>query len=70
MEGIMAGGDELVDIDGNGINFRAKIESSFTKYTYDPAVKKWIACDKSGTQYHFGSTEASRMIDPERHLIR
>ena len=62
MDDIIAGGEELVDIGGG--EYRAKIESSFTKYVYVSAGKKWVAYDKSGTQYHFGTTPASRMAHP------
>ena len=62
MEDFIAGGEELVSIATN--EYRAKIESSFTKYVYVSAEKKWIAYDKSGTQYYFGSSEASRMTHP------
>ena len=62
MEDFVVGGEELVNIGGD--EYRAKIESSFTKYVYVPGDNKWIAYDKSGTQYHFGSTVASRMTHP------
>jgi hypothetical protein len=62
MEDFVAGGAELVNIGTD--EYRAKIESSFTKYVYVGAEKKWVAYDKSGTQYYFGSTDASRMSNP------
>jgi hypothetical protein len=62
MKDFIAGGEELINIGGN--EYRAKIESSFTRYVYVTADNKWIAYDKSGTQYHFGSTQASRMTHP------
>ena len=60
----IAGGEELVNIGGN--EYRAKIESSFTKYVYVNADNKWIVYDKAGTQYHFGSIEASRLCHPNK----
>ncbi|MBU4487937.1 MAG: hypothetical protein KKI13_02580 [Candidatus Omnitrophica bacterium] len=60
----IAGGEELVYIGGD--EYRAKIESSFTKYVYVSAENKWIAYDKAGTQYHFGLTEASRLNHPNK----
>lgn len=62
LEGFVAGGEELVAIGGG--EYRAKIEASFTKYEYDSINKTWIARDKSGTRYYFGSTAASRMTHP------
>lgn len=59
-----AGGEELVNIGGN--EYRAKIESSFTKYVYISAENKWTAYDKTGAQYHFGLTEASRLSHPNK----
>lgn len=59
-----AGGEELVSIGGN--EYRAKLESSFTKYVYVSADNKWIATDKSGAQYYFGSNEASRLSHPNK----
>ncbi|MDP3790292.1 MAG: SpvB/TcaC N-terminal domain-containing protein [Candidatus Omnitrophota bacterium] len=53
----LAGGEELVNIGGD--EYRAKMESSFTKYTYISADNKWLVTDKSGTQYHFGSIPES-----------
>lgn len=58
----IAGGQELVNIGGD--EYRLKLESSFTKYTYSSADSKWIACDKSGIKYYFGSTDASRTSCP------
>ncbi|MCK4819016.1 hypothetical protein KA005_24800, partial [bacterium] len=59
-----AGGEELVNIGAN--EYRAKIESSFTKYVYISTGNKWIVTDKAGTQYHFGLTEASRLSHPNK----
>ncbi len=55
----IAGGSELVEVETD--EYRAKIEGAFTKYVYVSAEKKWIAYDKSGTRFYFGSTIASRM---------
>ena len=63
----MAGGEELANIGGN--EYRAKMESSFTKYVYIIANNTWIATDKSGTQYYFGSTtsaEDARLLHPNK----
>ena len=72
----MAGGEELVKTGENGdeYQYRAKIESSFTRYTYISTGNKWIVTDKTGTQYHFGSTDpprfgsedASRLVHPNK----
>ena len=66
MDDFVAGGEELVKIreDDDECEYRAKIESSFIKYLYKKADKRWIAYDKSGTEYHFGSAESSRMVYP------
>lgn len=72
MDDFVAGGEEIVKVSGddNEYQYRAKIESSFTKYVYYKAAKKWIAYDKSGTQYHFGSepldpsNPSPRMVHP------
>lgn len=78
MEDFVVGGEELVkikeDLAKGEYEYRAKIESSFTKYVYIKdeikGVNQWIAYDKSGTQYHFGSppepgfTPQSRMDNP------
>ena len=60
----IAGGEELVPI-GAG-EYRAKLESSFTKYVYEssPELNCWTAFDKSGTQYRFGLTPSSRAANP------
>lgn len=63
LEDFVAGGEELVNIAGD--EYRARIESSFTKYVYSNTEKKWIAYDKAGTQYHFGSTDTFRMVHPD-----
>ncbi|MEA3305872.1 MAG: SpvB/TcaC N-terminal domain-containing protein [Candidatus Omnitrophota bacterium] len=65
-DNFVVGGGELVKISevGDEYEYRAKIESSFTKYLYSGADNEWIAYDKNGTQYHFGSTEASQMVHP------
>lgn len=61
---LTAGGEELVIV-GSG-EYRAKIESSFTKYVYVSADNEWIVTDKSGTQYYFGMSEASRLSHPNK----
>lgn len=61
---------ELVDISGNGTEFRAEDESQFMKilrqndpqFPGDPTKKIWTIYDKSGTRYTFGQTDASRLI--------
>jgi hypothetical protein len=62
MDNFVAGGQELVDVGADG--YRAKIESSFTKYIYSETDKNWIAYDKSGTKYYFGTDINSRMTHP------
>jgi hypothetical protein len=57
-----AGGEELVNIGGG--EYRAKIESSFTKYVYSSHDNSWLAVDKSGTRYYFGEEDGSRMSQP------
>jgi RHS repeat-associated protein len=44
--------------------YGAKIESEFTKYYYDTASKGWIVTARNGTKYYYGSTLASRLVDP------
>jgi len=65
IDNFVAGGEELVKIkeEGDKYEYRAKMESAFTKYEYVSAENKWKAYDKSGTQYHFGSDISSRMTD-------
>lgn len=58
-----AGGEELINIGGD--EYRSKIESSFTKYTYVSDNNKWLAHDKTGTEYTFGSIDSSRMTRPD-----
>lgn len=66
MDDITAGGDELVYLGGEEYKeYRAKLETAFTKYLYVIQDKKWIAYDKSGTAYYFGTAPASRMADPD-----
>ena len=50
---------ELVSIGAN--EFRAKIEGSFVKYVFDGT--SWIATDKTGKKFYFGSTENSRVAN-------
>lgn len=66
MDNIVVGSEELVDIGSN--EYRAKIESSFTKYVYNSSANSWAAYDKSGTEYQFGTTQASRMTNPENSI--
>lgn len=47
-----------VDSSGNG-EYRAKIESQFTKYVYN-ASTGWVATTTDGTKYYYGQTTASR----------
>ena len=62
MADFTAGGQELVNIGAD--EYKLKLESSFTKYIYSSADSKWIAYDKSGIKYYFGSTDASRTSCP------
>ncbi len=42
-----------------------KIESAFTKYYFNPSTSGWEATDKNGVRYFFGTTVASRIVNPE-----
>ncbi|MGD0336366.1 MAG: RHS repeat-associated core domain-containing protein [Candidatus Omnitrophota bacterium] len=55
----LAQGDELTNIGGN--SFRNKVEDSFMNYTFDGTA--WLAIDKSGKKYYFGSTDNSRVTN-------
>ncbi len=59
---IIAGGQELVCISDN--EYRARHESAFMRYIYYPSERRWVACDKSGTRYTFGSAASSRQAHP------
>ncbi|MFA5167827.1 MAG: toxin TcdB middle/N-terminal domain-containing protein [Candidatus Omnitrophota bacterium] len=52
---------ELVAIDTN--QYRAKDETLFLKFDYDPANNKWTVTDKSGTQHIFGDSSTSRQTN-------
>ncbi|MCX5697566.1 MAG: FG-GAP-like repeat-containing protein [Candidatus Omnitrophica bacterium] len=53
----IAQGQELTSI-GNS-EYRSQIEGSFVKYVFDGTT--WLAVDKTGTKYYFGSTDASHV---------
>ena len=40
--------------------FGSRIEGDLTKYYFDKTNNKWVATTKDGTQYFYGSTDASR----------
>jgi len=50
---------ELVDIGGG--EYRSRIESAFMRFSSDGS--SWIVTDKGGTQYHFGTTGDSRLVN-------
>ncbi|GEM_PF-1047524 len=53
---------ELVDVSGNGTEFRAEDEGQFLKIIRDPQTEIWTIYDKSGTRTSFGQTDVSRLI--------
>jgi len=53
---------ELVDISGNGTEFRPETEGSFSKIKFDGT--SWIITDGKGTKYYFGTNSSSRVVDP------
>lgn len=61
------GGSELVpvfvDASTGGGEYRAKIESAFTKFNYNPG-SGWTAQFKDGTVYSFGLMPSSRLDNP------
>ncbi len=72
---------ELVDISGNGTEFRAEDESQFMKvlrqpdpnFPGDPKKSVWTIYDKSGTRYTFGPRDASRLVvnvEDENHIFQ
>lgn len=77
-QGINYNGDDvLLRMSGSAINliydstnamYRAKIEGGFIKVTaikdINGNIISWIATDKAGTQYFYGSTAASRQDNP------
>ncbi len=61
---------ELVDISGNGTEFRPKIEGGFSKILFNGT--NWTMYDKKGTRYTFGSNNNSREADPNNssHIFK
>lgn len=55
---------ELIVTDATNKTYGAKSESAFTDYDFDPATNSWLARDKEGTNYFFGTAAASRQADP------
>jgi RHS repeat-associated protein len=53
---------ELVDISGNGTEFRLETEGSFSKIKFDGS--SWIITDRKGTKYYFGTSATARVADP------
>ena len=53
---------DLVDISGNGTEFRSEIEADFMKMQFNGT--SWTFTDKKGTKYYFGSSSHSRVADP------
>lgn len=52
---------ELVNVATN--EYRAKDESLFLKFVYDPTGNKWTVTDKSGTQHTFGDASGNRQAN-------
>ncbi|MCB9771318.1 MAG: VCBS repeat-containing protein [Candidatus Omnitrophica bacterium] len=53
---------ELVDISGNGTEFRPETEGAFMKIQFSGT--SWTLTDRKGTKYFFGTNIASRVYDP------
>lgn len=53
----------LVQVSGG--TYAAQIQSDFVNFQYQSSANQWVATDKSGTQYYFGESAASRMINPK-----
>ncbi|MCB9771472.1 MAG: VCBS repeat-containing protein [Candidatus Omnitrophica bacterium] len=53
---------ELVDISGNGTEFRPETEAAFSKIKFDGTA--WIVTDTKGTKYYFGTSASTRLSDP------
>lgn len=53
---------ELVDISGNGTEFRPETEGSFSRIKFDGTA--WIITDRKGTKYFFGTSSSSRVVNP------
>jgi RHS repeat-associated protein len=54
---------ELVDISGNGTEYRPEIEGSFMKFQR-VSNWYWLATDKKGTKYFFGQTGNAQVYEP------
>lgn len=55
---------ELVDISQNNTEFRAKNEGAFMKFEFLPN-HTWVATDRKGIKYYFGTTASSQTFDPQ-----
>jgi RHS repeat-associated protein len=54
---------DLVNV--GGTSWRAQVQSDFLQFNYYSSTNTWIVIDKSGNQYIFGSSSASRMTNPK-----
>jgi RHS repeat-associated protein len=54
-----SGASELVRV-GTSRRFQAEVEAAFLRIGFDDSANTWKLIDKSGTEFHFGLTQAAR----------